>query len=91
MLFWLKVAHIASMAVWFTGLYEQYGFGAGVHLRRIHYRIVSSATPVLKPDGTAYENTDRSWKFLVNAGRDARYLAARIPAPAVHGSAVAAA
>src|SRR6185312_7636356 len=63
-----------AAAVWFSGLFLKFGFGAGVHLRRIHYRIVSAETPVTKPDGTAYENTDRSWKYLVNASRDARYL-----------------
>ena len=63
-----------AAAEWFARLFEQFGFGAGVHLRRIHYRLVSAETPILKPDGTAYGNTDRSWKYLVNAGRDARYL-----------------
>ncbi len=63
-----------AAAGWFTALFERFGFGQGVHLRRIHYRIISSEQPVPKPDGTAYANTDRSWKYLVNAGRDARYL-----------------
>lgn len=63
-----------SAAEWFARLFEQFGFGAGVHLRRIHYRIISAETPIAKPDGSAYENTDQSWKYLVNAGRDARYL-----------------
>ena len=63
-----------AAAEWFAALFQQFGFGAGVHLHRIHYRIVSAETPVTKPDGTAYENTERSWKYLINASRDARYL-----------------
>jgi hypothetical protein len=61
-------------AEWFAALYRQYGFGVGTHIRRIHYRLVSTATPILLPDGTKYENTMRCWRMLMGASRDARYL-----------------
>ncbi len=61
-------------AQWFAELFERFGFGQGVHVRRIHYRIISQDTPVQRPDGGAYLNTTSSWALLVNASRDARYL-----------------
>jgi hypothetical protein len=61
-------------AEWFADLFERFGFGQGVHVRRIHYRIISQDTPVLRPDGRAYRNTTSAWALLVNASRDARYL-----------------
>jgi hypothetical protein len=38
-------------AQWFLGIWKRFGFGNGVHLRRIHYRIVSEKRRVLLPDG----------------------------------------
>jgi len=61
-------------AEWFAELFERFGFGQGVHIRRIHYRIISQDTPVLRPDGRPYLNTASAWALLVNASRDARYL-----------------
>ena len=61
-------------AEWFADLFERFGFGQGVHVRRIHYRIVSQDSPVLRPDGGDYQNTMSAWSMLVNASRDARYL-----------------
>jgi hypothetical protein len=34
--------HVAQ-AEWFARLWEEHGFGHGVHLRRIHYRLVSTS------------------------------------------------
>lgn len=59
---------------WFATLWERFGFSQGVHLRRIHYQIISQKTPVLMPDGTPYENTMRCWNFLEQASKTARYL-----------------
>ena len=59
---------------WFAELFDPYGFGQGVHTRRIHYRIVSQESPVSRPDGGDYMNTTSSWALLVNACRDARYF-----------------
>jgi hypothetical protein len=61
-----------AAAEWFAGLFHEFGFGRGVHLRRIHYRLLSS-TSLTTPVG-AYENTMNCWSYLVNASRDARYL-----------------
>ncbi|MCH8490802.1 MAG: hypothetical protein LAT81_12845 [Oceanicaulis sp.] len=61
-------------AEWFAELFERYGFREGVHIRRIHYRIVSDDSGVKRPDGSPYLNTQSSWNVLVNASRDARYL-----------------
>ena len=61
-------------ARWFADLWQRFGYTDGVHLRRVHYRIVSQDPPVSRPDGTPYENTDRCWNYLCNAGKWARYL-----------------
>ncbi|MEI6560194.1 MAG: hypothetical protein WCO00_17485 [Rhodospirillaceae bacterium] len=60
-------------AEWFAELFSKFHLGMGVHLRQIHYKIVSQANPVKKPDGSDYENTEKCWKYLVNASRDARF------------------
>ena len=39
-------------AEWFAELFERFGFGQGVHVRRIHYRIISQDEPVLRPEPT---------------------------------------
>lgn len=61
-------------ARWFAGLFRRFGYGTGVHLRRIHYRAVSQDPPILKPNGKPYENTQNDWGFLGNASKYARYL-----------------
>ena len=57
-------------------------FQPGVHVRRIHYALVSQAEPVLDANGEPYENTDWCWRYLMDAARDARYLGL-IPARAI--------
>lgn len=44
-----------------------------MHLRRVHYRLVSQHNPTMH-DGTPYENTERCWGYLCDAGKFARYL-----------------
>lgn len=61
-------------ARWFADLWERFGYSTGVHLRRVHYQIVSQDPPLTRPDGTAYENTERDWNYLCNAAKWARYL-----------------
>lgn len=34
-------------AEWFAGLWDQFGMGDGVHLRKMHYRVISHADPVI--------------------------------------------
>ena len=47
-------------ARWFADLWQRFGYTDGVHLRRVHYRIVSQDPPVSRPDGTLY-NSDRDY------------------------------
>src|SRR5262245_61350591 len=50
-------------AEWFAELWRQLEIPHGVHLRRMHYLLVSTARIVL-PDGRPYENTYNDWSFL---------------------------
>ncbi len=59
-----------AMAEWFA---NAFGANTGVHLRRIHYRLVSRGD-VIRADGVPYENNANSWGYLNNASRYARYL-----------------
>ncbi len=60
-------------AEWFAAIWEREGFERGIHLRRIHYRLVSKEG-ITKADGTPYENTHRCWTYLTEAACHARYL-----------------
>lgn len=57
---------------WFADLFHAAGFGEGVHLRRVHYHLVSVEAAL--PDGKPYENTVEAWQFLSQASKAARYL-----------------
>src|SRR5215217_4035448 len=59
-----------AMADWFAGIFGQ---TTGVHLRRIHYRLVARGD-VVRHDGVLYENNATCWAYLNNASRFARYL-----------------
>jgi len=61
-------------ATWFADLFQQFQYGTGVHLRRIHYRIVSQKRPIPRPDGQPYQNTEKDWNYLNEASKWARYL-----------------
>lgn len=63
-----------AAARWFATLWRQFGYTSGVHIRRMHYQIVSQDPPVALWDGTPYENTERCWDKLNNAAKQARYL-----------------
>ena len=43
-----------------------------MHLRRVHYRLVSQPDP-RQPDGTPYTNTEKCWELLQEAATAARY------------------
>jgi hypothetical protein len=60
-------------AEWFDALYREHGFSRGVHIRRIHYRLISQEEQVRLPDGSDYENTDRCYDWLGRAALSARY------------------
>jgi hypothetical protein len=81
-----------QQAEWFADLWEQFGYARGVHLRRIHYQLVSQAA-AQKADGTPYENTENDWDYLCCAGKYARdldlvspdaFVDRRNPEPHVH-------
>jgi len=59
---------------WFAGLWQQFGYTDGIHLRRIHYQVVSQDPPVVKPNGKPYQNTTNDWAYLLQASKAARYL-----------------
>lgn len=61
-----------EQAEWFYQIWNEAGYSKGVHIRRIHYRLVSRGTP--RPDGDVYQNDDRNWAYLNNAAKNARYL-----------------
>jgi hypothetical protein len=64
-----------DQAQWFLALWNKYHFARGVHLRRIHYRLVSvEGDREKKADGETYENTEACWDYLSAAGKYARYL-----------------
>jgi hypothetical protein len=63
-----------AKAEWFAELWVRFGYMTGVHLRRVHYRLVSGEERYRKHDGTPYENTEACWDYLGDAGKYARYL-----------------
>lgn len=60
-------------ARWFADLWRRFGYSNGVHLRRVHYQVISQGD-MTKPNGEPYENTEGDWNFLCGAGKQARYL-----------------
>ena len=80
-------------AEWFAALYHEHGFGRGIHVRRIHYRLVSQESPIRMPNGRDYLNTVSCWGILCGAALSARYAGlidlndfvdARNPAPDIY-------
>lgn len=63
-----------ALGEWFADLWRQFGYRSNVHIRRVHYQIISQDPPIQLPDGTTYENTERCWDVLNQASKMARYL-----------------
>ena len=63
-----------ALGEWFASLWQAFGYGSGVHIRRVHYQVVSQDPPVLMPNGKPYENTVECWDVLNMASKAARYL-----------------
>ena len=61
-------------AEWFLEVWERFGFGNGIHVRRCHYRTVSADDPPVCPNGKLYTNTKGCWNFINNASKAARYV-----------------
>lgn len=60
-------------AEWFATLWQRFGYNTGVHLRRVHYQIVSHGN-IESFSGDMYANTEKDWRDLCAAGKAARYL-----------------
>ena len=65
---------------WFAELWRRFGYSTGVHIRRVHYQVISQERPVLMTDGRPYENTEGCWEYLNEAANRARYLGLVDPA-----------
>ncbi len=63
-----------EMAQWFAALWNAFYQGQNMHIRRVHYQIISQDPPVQLPNGLPYENTERCWDYLNQASKMARYL-----------------
>ena len=62
-------------AEWFAEIWRRLGSPNGVHIRRIHYSILTpSGEPFLNLNGEPYQNTDTDWNQLTRASLSARYL-----------------
>src|SRR5688572_14995836 len=64
--FYAGSANDQKIAEWFMELWERFGYTTRVHLRRVHYRVLSEGN-ITRPDGTPYENDGNSWMFLNRA------------------------
>jgi hypothetical protein len=63
-----------ELGQWFAALWQAFGYGSNVHIRRVHYQIISQNPPVSLPNGLPYENTENCWNVLNMASKAARYL-----------------
>jgi len=63
-----------ALAEWFAQLWQAFGYTNRVHIRRVHYQIVSQKPAVVMPNGLPYENTETCWNILNLASKAARYL-----------------
>jgi hypothetical protein len=63
-----------ALAEWFAGLWQAFRYTTKVHIRRVHYQIVSQNPPMVMPNGLPYENTETCWNILSLASKAARYL-----------------
>lgn len=63
-----------ALGQWFAGLWHAFGYQDKVHIRRVHYQIISQTPPVALPNGKPYENTEECWNLLNLASKAARYL-----------------
>jgi predicted nucleic acid-binding Zn-ribbon protein len=62
-------------AEWFLDIWNTYKCRTGIHLRRIHYLLISQENGVVKyRDSLIYENTDKCWDELCRASKHARWL-----------------
>lgn len=60
-------------ARWFGGIYEKMGRPKDVHIRRVHYWLVSQEPKYKTPNGEDYVNDDRCWSLISVSSKYARY------------------
>jgi hypothetical protein len=73
--FYVGVASRRADAEWFVELWNTYKNREGLHLRGIHYILISQESGAVKCRNlTTYENTINCWQTLCKASRDARLL-----------------
>jgi hypothetical protein len=65
-----------ALAEWFGALWRKhFSQRTSIHLREIHYVLISQKVPVEMLSGKPYENTEYCWDdVLIGASRDARLL-----------------
>ena len=61
-------------AEWFAEVWDGFGFGRGTSYPAHSLSAGLDGGAILLPGGETYLNTEKCWKTLVNASRDARYL-----------------
>ena len=63
-------------ADWFLSVWKMAGMEQHyrIHLRQMHYKLVSQEHPPAMPSGKPYSNTLESWQYLNGASKAARYL-----------------
>lgn len=61
-------------ARWFAEQWNRLGYRYGVHIRRMHYAIVSASPAITMPSGIPYTNTEKCYEFLNLVSKKARYL-----------------
>ncbi len=69
-----------ALGQWFQSLWHIFNYQTKVHIRRVHYQIISQKPPVMLPNGKPYENTEECWNLLNLASKAARYLGLVNPA-----------
>lgn len=61
--------------LWFRDIWDKFNpTGTVIHLRRLHYRLVSQTKETKKHTGEIYENNPVCWKYILEASKFAREL-----------------
>ncbi|WP_236601785.1 hypothetical protein [Ktedonobacter sp. SOSP1-52] len=63
-----------ALAEWLAHVWQRFGYTGQVHIRRVHYQLVSQDPPIQLPNGMPYTNTEACWNRVLQASKHARYL-----------------
>jgi hypothetical protein len=61
-------------AAWLAKAWQTVGAKRPIHLRGLHYALVSAEKPLLKPDDSPYLNTLEDWTWMQGVASRARWL-----------------